>query len=1289
VPEESPISREFVSSVKMKLAARRGGKPSAAATRAGYGGFQEAASVLASFQVESLKPVPDAPSKDTREELISVSVPLMGRYWTLRPEIRIAALRQLRETQRTEAALEANPRRYDDPLQVALTAYLTGSGSPVGEQSLVEVTAVRQVAAWVRAAGFSGVPEMAAIERRAEWLKLLQPFEHLAGNFFRGRASELTRLRSYVGIVPPGSRIETVRRSFVEFFTGKSPLLIYGPGGVGKSTLVSRFILEHARALEADRFPFAYLDFDRPEITAAEPLTLLIEAVRQLGIEYPDAQERCERVRQGWLKLYRPDRPKLDPGGTEAAPAIAVTPEQLSVAVRDFASLVSSVNAYRPVVMVLDTFEEVQWKSDEQVAAIWRMLEELQTAVGRLCLVVVGRAPVPARKTEEMELKSFDTEAAIGYLFARGISAPGLAAQIAKLIGGNPMNIQLAADLVLREGIQSGAELGISTREYLFLRMGDAQVQRQLYDRVLDHIHDERVRRIARPGLVLRRITPELIFEVLNRPCGLGLTKIEEAKPLFEEFWREVSLVRRDSDGALVNRTELRLEMLPLLHQDEPQKAAEIHQAAVDYYERRPPKASDRAEEIYHRLCLGEDRALVSNRWMLGVEPYLQDAFDEFTGDKRAYLAARLGREIDAGTRGLADLEDWEDIVRRKVADLLAHGEPEPALDMLSGRPDRTSKSPLYALEAEALRRLGRWEESFGVLDRGIAEALRHGHREQALSLELQAADMVLANRREHYPQWLVPRIEAMSESNLRPEDRMALTARKVALAIIDFPFNLPEHDLWGQLRRAFDTLSDEDLARRPDIGWWAVIGFQLEDVPRLARVIRYSGLPRTGVELELRELATQITSFDVAVSRERGEPQGSLARVADVPVSGSLTTAWSEFLLTASKAKVEEALSRLLAAHATSMPDAVVRAFADLMRAGVGMAPRAPTRPRESAPSSDVRGASIQTTAKLSDALLRRFPTASDLAEFLASRRSWSLDSIARDGPLRLRVLEVVVWANSMGQLLELVESARQANPADAELSEIAAEMGIQTLAPRASELEGILRHGQWGLPWFREQLGLIEGKVCRVEIAEKPSGTAFLVGPDLILTARHVLEPVYNGKMRPGDIRLRFDYRIANDRVLSEGTLFPLADEWLVSSDEQDGLDYSLMRARNSPGAQPIGGARAESSAALRNWLKPGGESFAPNEQLIIVQHGMSGSLRLALGTVLEPGGNGEPYFTYDANTGPGSSGSPCFTGDLRLIGMQLGTRGRANYGARISAIMEDLGRRNLGHLMGSQLA
>jgi V8-like Glu-specific endopeptidase len=1314
--EESPISREFVSSVKMKLAARRsavspasGEKSPSPISRSDYGGLVEAASVLPSFPLDRLEPVLDAPRKDSREDLISVCVPQLGSnasgYWVLRPEIRIAALRQLRETGRTQAALKANPRS-DDPLQLCLTAYLSGTAKPVHEQTLVEVAALRQVADWVGPAGFS-VPDLPSIERRAEWLKLLQPFEYLAGNFFRGRTGELARLRSYIGILPPGSKFETARRSVVDFFAGNSPMMIYGPGGVGKSTLVSRFILEHARALEADRFPFAYLDFDRPEITAAEPLTLLIEAVRQLGIEYPDAQERCERVRRNWLNWYRTDLTDSPPAANDAPPVpqrvATVSSEQLSVAVREFSNLLSSLrDADRPVVMVLDTFEEVQYTSDEQVAAIWTFLDALRSAIGRLCVLIVGRSPVPGRKTENMELKGLDPEAAAGYLMARGIADPVLAAQVAKLIGGNPINLGMASELVMRESVRSGAELGINTREYLFLRMDDGQVQRQLYIRVLGHIHDPRVRRVVHPGLVLRRLTPELIFQVLNRPCGLNLATTEQAVPLFEELRRESSLVRQDPDGALIHRAELRVQMLPLLEHDEPDRAREIHEAAVAYYQGRPFHHAERAEEIYHRLRLGQPRALLDTRWSPGIEFYLQDVFDEFSGGARAYLANKLGREVDVATRNLADLEDWEEIVRRKAADLLVHGNPQEALDLFRNRQDRTPESPLYAIEAEALRRLDYWEEAFAVLDRGISEALRHGSHDLALSLELLAADIVLANRRRHYPEWLVRRLRAMSEASLQPADRLTLIARKVALAIIDFPFNLPDDDLSGRLRQAFDALSQDDLARRPDVGWWAAIGFGIEDVDRLARVIRYSGLPRKEVDVELRDVAAQIASLDVAISGSLGLRPGSLAKNAGVPVRGSITAAWSGFLLSAPRAEVDDALSRLLAANAKLVPESVVRAFSELMRAAVGVTRRTPTEPSRSTASGvsgDAGRASTKTKRVLVNALLQLFHAPSELEHFLQLGLSWNLDSIAPDGPLRERISQLVTWADARGQLTELVESVRQANPADSRLSELTAELGIQTLAARAMEVWRLNQQRPlWSLDRYQEVLGLIEGQVCSVEIAGQPAGTAFLVGPDLVLTGGQVLEPVFSEEVSPRDVKLRFDLRIANDRILSPGTLFALADDWLVAHDGPSrgdrGLDYGLIRTRNSPGAQPIGGARLQDSAVLRNWLMPDEESVVPNDQLIITQHTMGGPLRLAIGKVLPPGGSDDPYLVYDVNTGPGSSGSPCFSGDLQLIGMHIGTRRTgvslraSNYGLRITAIVDDLRRKNLGHLLGSRL-
>ena len=72
--------------------------------------------------------------------------------------------------------------------------------------------------------------------------------------------------------------------------------MIHGPGGRGKSALVSRFILEHATLPDTQKFPWAYLDFDRPSIQPEEPLTLLLEAVRQLGIQYPEARTYCDRI---------------------------------------------------------------------------------------------------------------------------------------------------------------------------------------------------------------------------------------------------------------------------------------------------------------------------------------------------------------------------------------------------------------------------------------------------------------------------------------------------------------------------------------------------------------------------------------------------------------------------------------------------------------------------------------------------------------------------------------------------------------------------------------------------------------------------------------------------------------------------------------------------------------------------------------------------------------------------------------------------------------------------------
>jgi hypothetical protein len=152
------------------------------------------------------------------------------------------------------------------------------------------------------------------------------------------------------------------------------------------------------------------------------------------------------------------------------------------------------------------------------------------------------------------------------------------------------------------------------------------------------------------------------------------------------------------------------------------------------------------------------------------------------------------------------------------------------------------------------------------------------------------------------------------------------------------------------------------------------------------------------------------------------------------------------------------------------------------------------------------------------------------------------------------------------------------------------------------------------------------------------------------------------------------------------AKGAEFRLADDWLVASNEYtspaEGLGYALLRIAGSPGAQPIGGARAESSERLRQWIElPAAATvLRPDDQLLIMMHQHRAPLRLSLGRLTGTSPDGQRLF-YDNASGPGSSGAPCFTQDLQLVGMHLGAdrRGIGN-GVMTAAILADLERQGL---------
>ena len=277
----------------------------------------------------------------------------------------------------------------------------------------------------------------------------------------------------------------------------------------------------------------------------------------------------------------------------------------------DFASLLYSLAGDRPFLMALDTFEEVQYRSSRVVQRLFDFLRALQEKAPQVRPVLAGRNPVNIEGYEvsNLELKDFAPDAALALLESEGVP-PEVADDIVAQTGGSPLSLWLALELWRR------AADDVRNAVPLEFRLQEGLVQGQLFTRILGHIHDDDVRALAYPGLVLRRVTPDLIRNVLARYCDVRVRDEAQARRLFDLLAREEALVTVEGD-VLRHRSDVRRIMLNLLrHQSEEQAAQvrRIEKAAVRYYSTRE-SPEERAEEIYHRLSLEQSTQLISKRW--------------------------------------------------------------------------------------------------------------------------------------------------------------------------------------------------------------------------------------------------------------------------------------------------------------------------------------------------------------------------------------------------------------------------------------------------------------------------------------------------------------------------------------------------------------------------------------------------------------------------------------------------------------------------------------------------
>jgi DNA-directed RNA polymerase specialized sigma24 family protein/DnaJ-domain-containing protein 1 len=755
-----------------------------------------AAALVVEFVPRDL--VPDELSGSERRaaerELLCFAEPtrqLEGVRWSLTREARREVLASSDASQ-IAAAAQRTSGSFHDPLTVALRDCILGTRKRnLASMTAEELEVTRVAVTWLRGLRNVDLPRLEELDRRIALQRLLAPFERMIGRVdfrrgrtrpdrFFGRREEMEDLRAYVDVVAAdtlGATLVRAAKRVQRVFTGRQPKVVWGSGGVGKTTLVAKFMLEHARAKSS--FPFAYLDFDRSTISARNRAGLLAEMCSQVAAQFEQLASPLTALHDTLAVLAR----RVDVNA-DADSLTALLPHA-----RSFRRIIDDAfPSSTPFLLVFDTFEIVQYGPDQVVA-----LEKLITAFTggdadawpRLRLILSGRQAVPEflGSVEELRLGALDRQGSAEMFAALAADAGKpisrdeallLVQAIVKHVpdptntGVRPLRLRLIGDL-FREGSESGAAVVKGLLDDLAKPPGEqGAVGRALVDgilirRILNHVRDPRVGALADPGLVVRRITPAVIRDVMTRGTAAPVDGAAEtaandpeeitpwivddakARDIFSAFARELTLVDREGD-ALRHRQDVRQDMLPLIHVHRPRGFARIHRLAYDHF--RVQALADRAdtisaaEAIYHGLWLRKPYEDLETLWPKGA------AFDpridprEFPEESKENVYLRAKKRAPLTPAEIAQLPspiaaEW--LVARGDA-LLSQQRLEPAVAEIRAAGGEQCAAfdafpDVAAIAARVLYRAGLWSEAASLLRRHLARSFATPRREASVSI--------------------------------------------------------------------------------------------------------------------------------------------------------------------------------------------------------------------------------------------------------------------------------------------------------------------------------------------------------------------------------------------------------------------------------------------------------------------------------------------------------------------------------------------------------------------------
>jgi len=280
---------------------------------------------------------------------------------------------------------------------------------------------------------------------------------------------------------------------------------ITGQGGAGK-TMQLKWLLSRHWVPRPTATPCARVDLDSvdPTVCARYPFLVFIMAADQLASQLPH---------NPFSPLLRSYQPFLRFAMRRAGQTAALDATQAARAARDVPRLFAECcrAADQPIVIVLDTLEELSLRYPAETAELVRQFRDVFGEVPGLRLLFAGRYEIPAVRqyfdwVKPRPVTLFSPEAAESYLRdIRGIADPVRRADLVRRAHGLPYILAMYADLVTIDPATPLDDI-------------DAELEPRLVylvERIIDRIPEPLVRWLLRYGWVPRRLTRTYVRDVL------------------------------------------------------------------------------------------------------------------------------------------------------------------------------------------------------------------------------------------------------------------------------------------------------------------------------------------------------------------------------------------------------------------------------------------------------------------------------------------------------------------------------------------------------------------------------------------------------------------------------------------------------------------------------------------------------------------------------------------------------------------------------------------------------